>query len=86
MEDPKYRLNREEVFDYLTEVYPPCADRIVIESLQPMSGRIRFRVKAEDWRPGGTVSGPVVFTAADASIYILVLSMVGKELGGSVLP
>jgi uncharacterized protein (TIGR00369 family) len=73
------KLSADEVRQFLCEVYPPCADRIVIEELQPMRARVRFLVKPEDWRPGGTVSGPTIFTAADAAIYVLILSMVGRE-------
>jgi len=79
MQKPQLKLNRTEVRDYLLEVYPPCEERIVIEALEPMQGRVRYRVTEADWRPGGTVSGPTVFTAADAAIYVLTLSMVGRE-------
>jgi acyl-coenzyme A thioesterase PaaI-like protein len=79
MKSPQLKLDKEAVSAFLFEVYPPCAERIVIETLAPMSGRIRYRVSPEDWRPGGTVSGPTIFTAADASIYVLTLSMIGKE-------
>jgi uncharacterized protein (TIGR00369 family) len=79
MKNGELKLSRDEVRDFLCEVYPPCAARIVIEELEPMRTRVRFRVKPEDWRPGGTVSGPTIFTAADAAIYVLTLSMVGRE-------
>ena len=72
-------LNIEETFEYIVEVYPACKDRIVIERLEPMSARIRYKVFKEDWRPGGTVSGPTIFTSADAAMWIMVLAMVGKK-------
>ena len=75
----KLKLDKKEVLDFLTEVYPPCAKRVVIEKLEPLNTTVRYRVFEEDWRPGGTVSGPTIFSAADASMFVLTLARVGKK-------
>ena len=54
-------------------------DRIVIEELAPMHARVRYVVAQSDLRPGGTVSGPAMFTLADCAFYVATLAMIGRE-------
>ena len=64
---------------YLAEVFPQMTDRIVIEELAPMHARVRYVVAQSDLRPGGTVSGPAMFTLADCAFYVATLAMIGRE-------
>ena len=73
------KLNKEETFQYMIEAYPPCLERISIESLEPMVAKIRYKIFESDWRPGGTVSGPAIFSSADAAMWTMVLAMAGKK-------
>ncbi|MCB1341337.1 MAG: PaaI family thioesterase [Pseudooceanicola sp.] len=72
-------LNREEVAAYLDEVFPQVRGDFRIDSLSEM--RVTMRLLAHDrhLRPGGTVSGPAMFSLADVSAYVLVLGMVGRK-------
>ncbi len=36
-------------------------------------------VTENDLRPGGTVSGPAMFTAADCAFYMATLAMIGRQ-------
>ena len=73
------RLTAPEVADYLREVFPQVKGRFEIEDFEPMTARVRVRVGEEDLRPGGTVSGPTMFMAADVAFYIVTLGMVGRQ-------
>ena len=73
------KLSIQELSDFLAQVYPPCQKRIDILHLEPMKLKSRWKVTQADYRPGGTLSGPTMFTAADAAFYALTLAMIGRE-------
>ena len=67
--------------NYLHKVYPQATKTIVIEALIPMEVVIRMTIDKTNLRPGGTVSGPAIFTVADCAFYCALLAMIGpKEL------
>ena len=51
-----------------------------VDELRPGFARVRMPFKKWMLRPGGTISGPALFTTADLAMYALVLSHVGPEL------
>lgn len=71
---------------------PTEVERIIREGL-PMAGRAglcvesitlqnaRVRLKYYDWmlRPGGSIAGPVLMTAADTAMYAVILAHTGGE-------
>jgi len=64
---------------FLDEAFPQVKGAFAIEALEEMRLRARLIVGQEHLRPGGTVSGPAIFALADVSVYMAVLSMVGRE-------
>jgi uncharacterized protein (TIGR00369 family) len=69
---------------YLDEVFPEVnmgtapGERIfVVESVEPMSAVLRMRFHLRNIRPGGTLSGPSMFTLADLALYAAVLGAIG---------
>jgi len=64
---------------YLAEVFPQLGHRFEILRLEPHFALVRMRTDVADLRPGGTVSGPAIFTLADCSYYIATLAMIGRE-------
>lgn len=42
-----------------------------------MSAVVRHCVSEKDLRPGGTVSGPVMFAIADVALYVAILGEIG---------
>lgn len=54
-----------------------AGERIVIEDAGVGTARVRMRAGDHMLRPGGTVSGPAMFTLADVAIYIAILAAQG---------
>ena len=73
------RLTAEEVSGFLDQVFPQVAADFRIESVGPMTAVVRQEIAERHLRPGGTVSGPTMFTIADFAFYIAVLAMIGRE-------
>ena len=73
------KLSAAEIMAYLDDVFPQMAGRFGIEALEPMHLRCRMMVGTADLRPGGTVSGPAMFTLADCAFYMATLAMIGKQ-------
>ncbi|MEO1732262.1 MAG: PaaI family thioesterase [Pseudomonadota bacterium] len=72
-------LSREELSEFLAEVFPQVWDQFEIEDLTETTVRVRLRVDDQHLRPGGTVSGPSMFALADVAIYALVLARIGRQ-------
>lgn len=49
-----------------------------IESVGPDTARVRMHLTDRNTRPGGTISGPAMFTLADFSIYVALLGRLGR--------
>lgn len=73
------QLTAQEVSAYLGEVFPLAASFVHIEDVGPMTARVRVPVSARNLRPGGTVSGPTMFTLADTAFYVATMAMIGRE-------
>ena len=73
------QLTAAELTEFLDEVFPQVRGQMVIEEVAPLSARVRMPINDSHLRPGGTVSGPAMFTLADCSFYIAILAMIGRE-------
>lgn len=51
-----------------------------IEDIGPDTARVRMRLSDRNTRPGGTISGPAMFTLADFSIYAALLGRLGEPV------
>jgi uncharacterized protein (TIGR00369 family) len=72
-------MDREALGDFLADAFPQVADDFVIEEVRPMGIRMRMLVGERNLRPGGTVSGPAMFSLADVAVYLAILAMIGPE-------
>ncbi len=73
-------MTEVELAAFMAREYGTVADRFVIEKVVPGALDLRLKVDPEqDIRPGGTVSGPVMFTLADVAAYLVTLAHVGPE-------
>ncbi|WP_424833692.1 PaaI family thioesterase [Ruegeria sp.] len=72
-------LNKEELADYLAQVFPQVHKDFVVEDLTEDTIRMRLVVAERHLRPGGTVSGPAMFSLADVSVYAMVLARKGRQ-------
>lgn len=72
-------LTAQEVSAFLDEVFPQISFR-QWEITQLSSGycQIIYTIADTDIRPGGTVSGPTMFTLADVASYVVILGHLGK--------
>lgn len=75
----KIHLPMPELQDYLYTIYPQTKERFCIDELKEGELVMSMKTELEDIRPGGTISGPTLFTLVDCAFYALVLSVVGKE-------
>ena len=73
------RMQAAEVLAYLDEVFPQVSPMgLGIEAEDEQGMTIRLPVATDHLRPGGTVSGPTMMTLADAGMYMLLLSRIGR--------
>ena len=73
------KLTVAELTAFLDEVFPQVKGQVAIESVGPMTARVRMPVDDRHLRPGGTVSGPSMFLLADCAYYVATLAMIGRE-------
>ena len=76
-------MDASEVQSYLAEVFPQIqADpdtAFTVASVEPERCTIRMVASERHLRPGGTVSGPTLFTLADVAAYACTLAHVGRK-------
>ena len=75
----KLQFSISELSSYLDEVFPQLDNRYKIIDLQQGYARVIQNITKENLRPGGTVSGPTIFSLVDIAMYILLLAHIGKE-------
>jgi uncharacterized protein (TIGR00369 family) len=52
--------------------------RFLLEEVGHRSARVRMTANARNMRPGGTISGPAMFTLADFGIYVAIIATLGE--------
>ena len=68
-----------ELSEFLDAVFPQVRGQMIVEAVGPMTARLRMPIDERHLRPGGTVSGPSMFTLADCAFYAVTLAMIGRE-------
>jgi len=66
---------KAEIIEFLASDYPHT--NCTVEAVGDKSATVKLQVGANDLRPGGTVSGPVLVTVADAALYVAILGEIG---------
>jgi uncharacterized protein (TIGR00369 family) len=51
---------------------------LAIEEVGPRQSRVRMKMHDRHIRPGGSVSGPSMFTLADFSVYVAIIGALGE--------
>ena len=64
---------------YMEAIFPQVANDFAIDALSMEGITMRLKVAERHLRPGGTVSGPSMFSLADVTVYALVLSRLGPK-------
>jgi uncharacterized protein (TIGR00369 family) len=73
-------MNAAEVTAFLDPEFPRLLSghgSFVIESVAPMTARVRLIYAERHLRPGGTLSGPSMLGLCDVSLYIAILAQIG---------
>lgn len=73
------KMNIPEIHEFLDREFPQMKGAFEVLELEPYRLKLRMKITEENLRPGGTVSGPAMFTAVDCAYYIATLSMIGPE-------
>ena len=76
----KLVLQAAEVERLITVGFKSDKPFFQIDELRPGFAQVRMLFRNWMLRPGDTISGPALFTAADVAMYVLVLSHVGPEM------
>lgn len=78
---PRAPLSTEAVSRLIDETFPEihaAGRQMLIESVGERRARVRLGIDPRNLRPGGTVSGPAMFTLADFSIYVALIATLGR--------
>ncbi|MCT4558012.1 MAG: PaaI family thioesterase [Pelagimonas sp.] len=73
------KIAAEEMTEFLNEVFPQVKGMFSIDSLSAEKLVMRLHEDEKHLRPGGTVSGPAMFSLADVAAYVATMGFVGKE-------
>lgn len=72
-------LSAAELTAFLNEEFEQVAADYEVLDVGPMSARIGMTPGGRHLRPGGTVSGPTMFSLADCAVYLAIIAHVGRE-------
>lgn len=73
------QMNASEISSYIADIFPQVADYgFHIEHLETGKLSVSMKISDAHLRPGGTVSGPTMFTLADCASYLIILAHIGK--------
>ena len=73
------KMNKDEVTALLGDVFPQISGVFTIDDLGENTITMRMNIGEQHLRPGGTVSGPSMFTLADVAVYAMILGMTGPK-------
>ncbi|SMX36262.1 Thioesterase superfamily protein [Maliponia aquimaris] len=73
------KIRADEMMPYLDEIFPQVRGMFGIDRLDEELLVMRLLSQDAHLRPGGTVSGPAMFSLADVSAYVATLARIGRE-------
>lgn len=73
------QMDVAELNAFMAKEFPQAAHRVHVEQVTEHGTLVRWRVDDSHIRPGGTISGPTMFSAADVGMYMALLSRIGPE-------
>lgn len=71
------KMDKAELEAFLAQEFPQVAEDFAVEEIGPDGVTVRLKVAERHLRPGGTVSGPTIFSLADVSLYLAILARLG---------
>jgi uncharacterized protein (TIGR00369 family) len=77
---PRLGVKRiEELIDARFPQIHAGGRKFVVEDVAFRGARVRMTADPRNIRPGGTISGPAMFTLADFSIYVAIIATLGED-------
>ncbi|MFD1342345.1 PaaI family thioesterase [Litorisediminicola beolgyonensis] len=73
------KIEAEEMAGFLSEVFPQVEGMFGIDRLDDELLVMRLFADERHLRPGGTVSGPAMFSLADVAAYVATMARIGRE-------
>ena len=73
----KLKMTVGELNSFMADQFVQVEDAFEVVELAAGSVTVRMRISGGDLRPGGTVSGPAIFSLADVSMYLAILGVIG---------
>ena len=73
----KQKATKQQIIQFLQDEFPQSLIKCEIDVVEPHETQIIYHVDEHDLRPGGTVSGPTMMTAADYALYVAILAEIG---------
>jgi uncharacterized protein (TIGR00369 family) len=73
------KMSLAELRAFLVCEFPQVSDEFEIVDVAPMELTLCLRTGDRHLRPGGTVSGPAMFSLADVAMYLAILAMIGPQ-------
>ena len=73
------KVTADEMATFLDEVFPQVKGMFTIDRLDEDMLIMRLHASDQHLRPGGTVSGPAMFSLADVAAYVATMAHIGKE-------
>ena len=64
---------------FLRAEFPQVSDDYTVAAIGPGTATIRMEPDHRHLRPGGTISGPTMFSLADCAVYLAIIAHVGPE-------
>ncbi len=73
------QMTAEEITGVMDREFAQVTGEFTIEDLGEKQIRVRLNVGERHLRPGGTVSGPSIFSLADCAVYMCLMAMIGPQ-------
>lgn len=70
----------EQLHQMMRDTFPQQAEQFEITEIRDDGVSVRMNVGEQHLRPGGTISGPAMFTLADCAFYYAILTMIGPKM------
>ena len=67
--------DKAQIIEFLQREFPQSG--CFVEEVGNSSATVKRRIGADELRPGGTVSGPVLMAVADVALYVAILGKIG---------
>ena len=73
------KMSQDALTDFVDGVFPQIRGDFSVEALEAGWLKVRMHIDEKHLRPGGTISGPSMFSLADLAAYFMTIARIGPE-------